>query len=105
MDIDNKYDIQVVVSMVTRGNSFFEVYRTKPQGVCDFMKSAGNKVAPDMGAIELCPIEKGQFSVADQEFDVGSLLKMALPGRFKIDIILTEAKAEKLKATMIVEMK
>lgn len=105
VEIDNSYTIQVALSMITRSQAFFEVYRTKPQGVCDFIKSASGKIAPDLAGADLCPIPEGEMSITDEVFNVEPLLAVGMPGRFKANVILTKDGVEKLKATITVAMK
>lgn len=105
VEIDNSYNVQVALSMITRSQAFFEVYRTKPQGVCDFMKSASTKLSPDMANADLCPIPEGEVSITDEVFNVEPLLAAGMPGRFQAKVILTKDGVEKLKAIITVSMK
>lgn len=103
-DLDNTYTLQVVASLVTRGNSFFEVYRTKPQGICDMAKTAGAK-ANFVDIPEMCPIPATKGDVEEQVLNLESVMKNGIAGRVKIEFILAQEGNEKARATMIVAMK
>lgn len=102
-ELDNSYVAQLTISMVTRGNAFFEVYRTKPQGVCDLIKSFGSKISMDVP--EMCPIPPIEGSIEDEVLNFESLMGSGIAGRFKTDITLKQDGVEKLKATMILQLK
>lgn len=83
-----------------------EVYRTKAEGLCDFIKSGSAKLKMNVpGDMEICPIPPMDFTLEREEFNVEPLLSMGMPGKFKADIILSQGGAEKVKATAIIEMK
>lgn len=103
-DLDNTYTVQVIASLVTRGNSFFEVYRTKPQGVCDMSKTVASK-ANIVDIPEMCPIPATKGDVEEKMLNFESVMRNGIAGRMKIEFIIAQDTNEKARATMIVAMK
>lgn len=103
-ELDNTYTIQAIASLVTRGNTFFEVYRTKPQGVCDAIKSAGS-AANFVEIPEICPVPATSGQVEDQVINFEKLMASGIAGRMKLDIVLNKDNTEKLRCAIIVVMK
>lgn len=103
-DLDNTYTVQMIASLVTRGNSFFEVYRTKPQGICDLAKSAGS-ATNFVEVPETCPVPATKGSVEDKVLNFEPFMSSGIAGRMKLDIIIAQEKVEKARATMIMVMK
>lgn len=103
-DLDNAFTGQLVASLITRGNSFFEVYRTKPKGVCELAKSAA--AAANMVELpEICPIPQNKGSIEDKLLNFNQVMSAGIPGRVKVEIIIAKDGAEKARITMIVAMK
>lgn len=102
-ELDDSYSAQLTAYMVTRGDRFFEVYRSKPQGICEMLKANGGKLPVDLS--EACPIQPTKGSLEEEVMNVESLMAMGIAGRFKIETTIFKDEVEKLKATMIVAMK
>lgn len=94
----------MIASLVTRGNAFFEVYRTKPQGICDLAK----KGAQTMNIVdfpEICPIPATSGEIEDQVMNFEQLMSAGIPGRIKVEVVLAHDKVEKARAILMVTMK
>lgn len=102
-ELDDSYSAQLNAYMVTRGDKFFEVYRSKPQGICEMLKTHGAKMPIDLS--DACPIEPTKGSLEEQVMNMESMMAMGIAGRFKMEITIFKDNVEKLKATMIVSMK
>lgn len=104
-DLDNTYTLHMIASLVTRGNSFFEVYRTKPQGICDISKQASASQKFNMVELPDCPITKSEGAVEDEVLNFEPALASMIPGKLKVEIVLAKDGAEKARCTMILVAK